>query len=167
MNRFIKQLVFAVLTLVWAGTAAQEKGSSTPNQMPKKVTDALTAKFSMAEVDKWTKEEEGGSLVYDIEFKQDGLKFEADIFGDGTIHNWEKAITTKDLPAAVTKTVEKKYPKAVIKEIMAVTAVNKGKEEIEGYEIVLEKSKNEEVEVTVAPDGTILEDPGDEKKSRP
>jgi hypothetical protein len=50
-----------------------------------------------------------------------------------------------------------------MKEIMQITAVKAGKDELEGYEIVLKTRDKKEVEVTVAPDGTMLEDSGDLK----
>lgn len=130
-------------------------------EIPKAVMDALKAKFPKAKIDKWTREQEGGVVLFDIEFKQDGRKFEADIKEDGAIHNWEKAIAARDLPGAVKKAIVKKYPKARMKEIMKITAVKDGKDELEGYEIVLETADRKEVEVTVAADGKILEDSGD------
>ncbi|MGB2805298.1 MAG: PepSY-like domain-containing protein [Candidatus Zixiibacteriota bacterium] len=133
------------------------------NEIPKVVMDALKARFPDAEIHEWTKEKEGDIVVYDIEFKQQDRKFEADIKEDGAIHNWEKEIPAEDLPEAAMKAVETKYPKATIQEIMEITAVNDGKEALEGYEVVLETADQKEVEVTVAPDGGILEDSGEEE----
>lgn len=133
------------------------------DKIPKVVMDALNAKFPKAEIHKWVEEKEGDIVVYDIEFKREGRKFEVDIKEDGTIHNWEKEIADKDLPEAVKKAVETKYPKSTIKEIMEITAVNNGKDALEGYEIVLETADKKDVEVTVAPDGIILEDSGETK----
>lgn len=133
------------------------------DKIPKIVMDALKARFPKAEIQKWTKEKEGDKVVYDIEFKQGVQKFEADIFESGTIHNWEKEIAAKDLPNAVKQTVDKKYPKATLKEIMEITEVKDRKESLEGYEIVLETTDKQEVEITVAPDGKVLEEPGKKK----
>jgi hypothetical protein len=133
------------------------------DKIPKVVMDALKGKFPKAEIHKWTKEKEGEIIVWDIEFKQEGRKFEADIKEDGTIYNWEKAIEAKDLPEAAKKAVQTKYPRSTIKEIMEITAVNDGKDALEGYEIVLETADKKEVEVTVAPEGKILEDSGEKK----
>jgi uncharacterized membrane protein YkoI len=163
MRRIIGSVgLVAVLGLFPAApvAVAQEK----KDEIPKAVMDALKAKFPKPEITKWTKEKEGDKVVYDIEFTQDGRKCEADIFEDGTIHNFEKAIAAKDLPKPVTEAVEKKYPKATMKEIMEITEVKDKKEMLEGYEIVLETADKKEVEVTVAPDGKILEDSTDEKK---
>src|SRR5262249_22500163 len=140
--------------------------NSDEKEIPKKVMDALKAKFPKAEITKWTKEKEGNDVVYDIEFKQEGRKFEADIKEDGTILNWEKEIAAKDLPEAVKKAVDKKYPNAKLKEIMEVTEVKGKEEKLEGYEIVLETADKKEVEVMVAPDGKILEDSGEKKEEK-
>ena len=125
--------------------------------------DCLKTRFPKAQIDKWTKETEGGTVVFDIEFRQDGRKFEADIKEDGTIQNWEEAISPEDLPSAVAEAVEKKYPKASMKEIMAITRVTTAKETLEGYEIVLRTADTKDVELTVSPDGRILEDTGNKK----
>ncbi|NWG13679.1 MAG: PepSY-like domain-containing protein [Acidobacteria bacterium] len=130
------------------------------DRIPKRVMDSLKARFPQAEIRKWTREEEGGTVLYDIEFRQEGRKCEADIKEDGTIHNWEKEIAARDLPDVVRRTVERKYPKGVFTEIMAITAVTSGKETLEGYEIVVKTPDKGETEVTVAPDGKILEESG-------
>jgi hypothetical protein len=131
-------------------------------KIPQVVIGTLKAKFPDAEIHKWTKEKEGDIVVYDIEFKQQEQKFEADIKEDGTIHNWEKAIALMDLPEAVKKAAEEKYPNSTYKEIMQITAVKDGQDVLEGYEIVFETAEKKGVEVTVAPNGEILEDSGEE-----
>jgi uncharacterized membrane protein len=126
-----------------------------PVEIPQVVMDTLKAKFREAEIDTWTREEEGDIVVYDIEFTQQEQKFEADIKEDGSIHNWEKAIAAEDLPEAVRLAAD-------LKEIMMITAVVDGQDALEGYEIVLQTADDREVEITVAPDGTVLEDSGKE-----
>jgi uncharacterized membrane protein YkoI len=133
------------------------------DEIPQVVMDALKAKFPRAEIHKWSQEQEGDIIVYDFEFKQDGQNFEADIKEDGTIHNWEKAIEATDLPEAVMKSVKGKYPEATLQEIMEITAVTDGMDALEGYEIVLKTADMKDVEVTIAPDGEILEDSGEMK----
>jgi hypothetical protein len=132
-------------------------------QLPANVMSALTARFPRAKIEKWTREKEEGKAVYDIEFTQAGKKFEADILADGAIHNWEQQVAASDLPAAVAQTVARQFPHAGMKEIMAVTAVTNGNERLEGYEIVVQRSRKRDVEMTVAPDGKVLEGPGKEK----
>ena len=170
ISRRLKWPVEGLFTVVLAGlflamppASAQDKGKPDVDKIPKKVMDALKAKFPNPEIQKWTKEKEGDIVLYDIEFKQGGRKFEADIKEDGTIHNWEKEIPVKDLPAAVRKAVDTRYRNAVLKEVMAITAVKDGKDALEGYEIVLETADKKGVEVTVAPNGRVLEDSGEKK----
>ncbi|MDH4270495.1 MAG: hypothetical protein OEW18_00815 [Candidatus Aminicenantes bacterium] len=129
-------------------------------EIPQVVMDALKAKFPEAEIQKWAEEKEGDIVLYDIEFKLQDQNFEADIKEDGSIYNWERAIAAEDLPDAVRQAAEKMYPNAVLKEIMMITAVVDGQDTLEGYEIVLQTADDKEVEITVAPDGTILEDSG-------
>lgn len=174
ITRFWRGLVAGLCAAVLTGlflaqpaVCAQEQNKLNLDQIPKKVMDALKAKFPLAEIDKWTKEKEGGIVIYDFEFKQKGRKFEADIKEDGTIYNWEKAIAAQDLPEAVLKAVEARYPKSSLKEIMQITVVNDGKEALEGYEVVLETAAKEDVEVTVAPDGKFLEDSGEKRGGGP
>ena len=133
------------------------------DEIPQAVMKTLKAKFPDTKIHKWTKEKEGDVVIYDIEFKQQDRKFEADIKEDGTIHNWEKEIAAVDLPEAVKKAVEEKYPNSNLKEIMKITAVVDGQDVLDGYEVVLETADKKGVEVTVAPDGRIVEDSGEEK----
>lgn len=154
----------AVLGLVLVATIAPAQEKIDPDKIPKKVLDALKTKFPKAEILKCTKEKEGGNIIYDLECKQEGRKCEADIKEDGTILNYEKEIGAKDLPEAVTKAVDKKYPNATLKEVMEITEVKEDKEKLEGYEITLVTADKKNVEVTVAPDGKILEEDTGEKK---
>lgn len=146
-------IVLAGLCLLSA-PAAQAQGA---DKIPPRVMEALKAKFPTVEIHTWTREREGDIVVYDIEFSHEGLKFEADVKEDGTIHNWERQVSVSALPGAARKAVETMYPKADLKQIMAITAVNNGQETLEGYEIVLETVGKKEVEVTFAPDGKFRE----------
>jgi hypothetical protein len=157
-------LVGGLFTGVLAGLALTPPvaRAQSQEQIPAKVMDALKARFPKPEIHKWTREKEGDVVLYDIEFQQEGRKFEADIREDGVIDNWERQIAAADLPEAVTKAVQTKYPKSTMKEIMAVTAVKNGQDVLEGYEVVLQTAEKKDVEVTVAPDGKILEEGGGE-----
>jgi len=170
ISRCLKWSVCGLFTVALAGyflampaAGAQAKDKPDLSQIPKAVMDGLLAKFPKAEIHRWTQEKEGDIVIYDFEFKQKGKKFEADVKEDGSIFNWERAIKAKALPEAVKKAVEMKYPKSELEEVMEITAVQDGKDALEGYEIVLETADEKDVEVTVAPDGNILEDSGEMK----
>lgn len=136
------------------------------DKIPKPVMDTLKAKFPKAKIDKWSQEKEDGKVVYDIEFKVDGKKMEADIAVDGTLLNYEKEINVKDLPRAVVEAVEKKYPHNTIKQVMEVTEIKDKKEVHGGFEIDLVTRDKKNVELTVAKDGKILEDSTEKKEEK-
>jgi hypothetical protein len=153
--------------LVFAATASRAGDEAKDlDKIPKAVMDALKTKFPKAKIDKWSKETENGKVVYDIEFKVEGRKTEADIGEDGTIQNFEKEFDAKDLPKAVTAAVENKYPKAKMKEVMEITDIKDKKEVHGGFEIVLETADKKNVEVTIAKDGKINEDSGEKKEKK-
>jgi hypothetical protein len=151
---------FALFVFPGTGkTRAQEEAVSV-DKIPKAVMDALLAKFPKAKIDKCVKEKEGGDVIYDIEFKQEGRNCEADIKENGTYINYEKAIQANALPRAVRGAIEKRYPKSTMKEIMEETEVNGKSEKLSAYEVVLTTADKKDVEVRVSPDGKILEDTG-------
>src|SRR5262245_52725839 len=104
----VSAVLVATVFVLPAGVARAADEPKDLNKIPKAVMDALKAKFPRAKIDKWSKENEKGKVIYDIEFKQDGRKAEADIAEDGTIQNFEQEFDAKDLPKAVTEAVEKK-----------------------------------------------------------
>jgi len=154
-----------VLLFAFAGAStliAQEK-AITQDQIPKVVMDALLAKFPKASIDKCTKAREFFTIVYDIEFNQEGRKFEADIKENGTYINYEKSIEAAALPKAVSDAIVKKYPNSVMKEIMEETEVKGKTEKLSGYEVLLKLADGREAEVKVSPAGKVLEDTGPRK----
>jgi len=144
----------AALMVVSFLSAADEKVPL--DKVPKKVTDAVKARFPGAEITSVEKETENGKVVYDIELKQKGTKYEMDILEDGTVVEIEKEIAVKDLPEAVTKALEAKYPKATIKEAMEMTKVNGKEEKLYGYELEIVTADKKKLELEIAPDGKIL-----------
>lgn len=159
--------VLAITTFLVAAVARGQDSGGQPKdlgQIPPAVIDALKAKFPKADIDKWTREKEGEEVIYDLEFRVDGTKYEADITEAGRIDNWEKQVSPEMLPEAVRQAVEQRHPKATIREVMQMTTVKAGTDVPEGFEIVLETAEKKTVELSVAPDGKILEDTPDEPK---
>jgi hypothetical protein len=76
------------------------------------------------------------------------------------ITTFERQIDAKDLPAAVIKTLEAKYPKATYKMVEEVYKVKDKKETMEYYEVAVVTADKKKVEVLVAPDGKIVK-PGE------
>lgn len=150
-------MVFAFL-LTTQAIAEETTVAPAEKDLPEAVMTSLKAKFPKAEITKWTQEEEDSVVIYDIEFTQESQKFEADIGLDGSIHNWERAITTKDLPPAVWTSAQTKYTDCAAIEIMEVIEVKDGKDVLFGFELLLEVGDGKMVELTFDPKGKILEE---------
>jgi len=160
----LKELAILTLTaFIWETSPALQPVHADPHDPPEKVRTSLEAKFPGAVIGKWTKEHEGGIEVFDIEFTKGGRHYEADITGNGVIQNWEQAVGPDDLPKAARSAVEKLYPGCALVEIMQTMAVKDGKDLPEGFEVSLKTRDKKKAEVTVSPDGKILEDSGAKK----
>jgi hypothetical protein len=149
---WLSGIAVAGLVLLPSIARADEKKIEA-DKLPRKVKVAIKERFPGCEITSAEKETEDGKVVYDIELKHKGRKYEMDIHEDGTIIEIEKEVDAKDLPEAVKKALEEKYPKSTIKEIMEVNKV-KGKEETpDHYEILITTADNKKLEVTVGLDG--------------
>lgn len=158
----------AILALVLMATTALSQAKVekiTRDMIPKKVLDAVKSKFPSPEFHTMTKETVDGKVFYDLEFKYKGRKCEMDVSEDGTIVNVEREIAVKDLPKAVAKALEQKYPKAKFKDVMEAKEV-KGRDEVpEGYEVMVEAG-GRTFEVSVSPDGKKITEAADENKEK-
>ena len=165
MRKFMAGFLgLAMATLLTAAIVRASEEKVPLNKIPKAVMDALKGKFPNAKIDKCAKEKEGDDTVYDIEFKVAGHKYEADIKENGDFVNYEKEIAAKDLPKAVKKAIDKKYPKATLKEVMEETEVKGKDEKLSAYEVVLVTADKKSLELRLSPDGKILEDSSEKKK---
>ena len=161
MSKFLVLTQAAALCFIVGSSASQaQEEAVSPDKIPQVVLDALKSKFPQAKIDKCTKAKEGDDIIYDIEFKQEARKCEADIKENGTYINYEKAIEAAALPKAVRDALEKRYPKATLTEIMEETEVTGKDEKLSAYEVVLVTADKKDVEVRLSPDGKILEDTG-------
>jgi hypothetical protein len=145
-------MLFAMTAFV--APAAEEKIEL--SKLPKAVADAINARFPGATLTSAEKEPAGEQVVYDIELKHEGRKFEMDIKEDGAILEIEKEVAAKDLPESVSKSLEAKYPKLVIKEIMEVYKVTDKKEKLDHYEVVIDTADKQHMEVTASLDGKSI-----------
>lgn len=138
--------------------AAEAAPAAQPDTIPRAVANALDTRFPGAAIDRWYREEENGEFIYDCEFRQDGRKREADVMADGTILNWEEAVSAADVPDDVLDVAKSRYPGAMISAIMRVTEVRDGEDVLRGFEVGLETADGKFAEMTIAPDGTPLEE---------
>jgi uncharacterized membrane protein YkoI len=158
-----KRMSLGVLFLVvTAVRSAEEKISA--DKLPAKVAEAVKARFPGAEFTSITKETTDGKVVYDIELKHKGRKYEMDIQEDGTVLEVEKEVDLKDVPDAIKKAVEAKFPKSTIKEVMEVNLVKDKVEKPDHYEVVLETADKKTIEITVSLDGKKVNQEEEKKK---
>ncbi|HEV2971212.1 MAG TPA: PepSY-like domain-containing protein [Pirellulales bacterium] len=128
------------------------------DKVPEKIIAAVKDRFPNPELTSVEKEIENGISVFDVELKQKGRKYEAEIKEDGTIVEIEKETAAKDFPAACSDAIKAKYPKAKIEEIMEVNKVEGKKETPIHYECVLGEPGKKSFEVVVALDGKTVEE---------
>ncbi len=151
----------AGLVAVAAGVRADEKADKIePGKLPQKIKDAINARFPGAEITSAEKEKSGDKVIFDIELKHKGRKYEMDIQEDGTILEIEKEVAAKDVPAAIRKAIEDKYPKAKIIEVMEVNKVTGKDEKPIHYEVTFE-SNGKKQEVIVSLDGKSIKTEGE------
>lgn len=96
-----------------------------------------------------TKETEGGAAVYEVEYKVEGVSHEAEVAASGEVVETERTIDAAELPEAVRKAVEAKYPGAKLRETNAV--------QLSFYEIEVETEKGVR-EIKLLATGAKLED---------
>jgi uncharacterized membrane protein YkoI len=162
----LSSMALALLVATAPAALAEDKAEKiAPDKLPQKIKDAIKGRFPGAQVTSAEKEKENGEIVFDIELKHEGRKYEMDIKEDGTIAEIEKEVASKDVPEAITGAVKKKYPTATIKEVMEVNKVTGKEEKPIHYEVTIDmdgKSK----EIVVSLDGKTVKDEGEEKKDK-
>jgi uncharacterized membrane protein YkoI len=159
-------VVVAMLVLATAARADDKAQKIAPDKLPQKIKNAINGRFPGAEVTSAEKEVENNQVVYDIELKHKGRKYEMDIKEDGTILEIEKEVATKDVPAALPKAVQARFPKATIKEVMEVNKVEGKKETPQHYEVTIETADKKKMEVIVSLDGKSVKTEAELKKEK-
>jgi uncharacterized membrane protein YkoI len=150
-------VVVGLVVLMSLAQAADKKEEKiTADKVPQKVMDAVKARFARPEFVSITKETDNGKVVYDLEFKFEGRKYEMDVEENGTVLEVEKEVFLKDVPKAVLKVIEEKYPKSTVKEVMEVNLVKDNKEKPDHYEVTIETADKKTIEIEVSLDGKIL-----------
>jgi len=158
-----KQLRLAVvaLALALAISAVAADKEKEHEDVPQHVTLADFPARARAAVEKWlaggtiqkiTKEDEDGKIIYDVEATVKGKHAEADIAADGTVLTTEESVAYDSLPKAVRDAAEKYFGSA--KDLNASKEIEKGKAsyEVEG------KKDNKKVTLNLNNTGKILEE---------
>lgn len=158
--------VVAISGMTFVSPVGAEEEKVALDKLPKAVTDAVKKMFPKAELIGATKEEEDKEIEYEVTVKDGGKKIDITVDDKGKIEELEKEVDLKDLPKAVTESLEKNHPKAVRKSAEAVYEIEDGKEELEYYEVQVETADKKKIEVKIKADGKIVTDKEDEKEDK-
>ena len=125
------------------------------DKLPKAVSEAVQKRFPKLELKEASKEKDGNKVLFEVSLKKDGKNIDVTVTEAGTITLIEQEIEFKDMPQAVKKTFEEKYPNAKYEIVETVTKVADGKESLEYYEAKLVAADKKKWEVEVLPDGKL------------
>jgi uncharacterized membrane protein YkoI len=156
MLNFVYGLSACVLALCVTVTTSADEEKVALDKLPKAVLDTVKARFPKAELLGAAKEKEDGKILYEVAIKDQGAKIDVILTAEGAITLFEKEIAAKDLPKAVTKALEEKYPKAAYKKIEEVTKVENKSEKLAYYEVLLVTPAKKRGEVQVDASGKIV-----------
>jgi len=154
-------LIPALLGLAALSTCANaaEEKKITVQQVPKPVLEAFHKAYPQALDVKYEVEKDAGKTVYEVEFKEQGIKREATYAAEGTLLETEEDIKPDTLPAAITEALKKSHPQATVEE---AEKVMKPDGSVSGYEVEIKDGKKE-FEIRLDATGKIFKT-GTEKK---
>jgi len=152
MRAAVQALAVAGVLVLAAG--ADEEKKIPLDQVPKKVLDAVKAKYPGATLRGATKGVEDKEVYYTIALKHKDDDYEVTLTPEGEITEVAREIDVKDLPAAVSAAVAKKFPGATIQEADEVREPGeKGKLT---YYVELTTADKKRLEVTFDPGGQVV-----------
>jgi DNA-binding beta-propeller fold protein YncE len=157
MKTLVLVLAVAIAALALAvpgparGQEGQEKALKSKTDLPAAILDAFKTAYPKAVIKGLSKETEKGVTYYEVE-SVDGLMNRDLLYtADGKVVEIEESVAPGALPAPVKQAVAKAYPGAKI-----VKAEEMTKDGQKLYELQV-KTKDKTSEVTVGPDGKIVD----------
>jgi biopolymer transport protein ExbD len=134
--------------------------------LPRAVAQALKKKYTKGTIKAAEETVKGDKATYavlletDVTIDKEKQKVQVQLTADGKITATQQLIAAKDLPRAVTESLEKKYPKAALVRVNEAT-----KEEKTTYIVILE-STEKKIMAVLDSEGKILKDVSQDKKSK-
>jgi uncharacterized membrane protein YkoI len=165
--------VVGILGLLGLGSGAwAQEVELKLDQVPKAVLDSAKAKFPGARHREAARETEEGKTVYEIAMTHEGHRMDVTFQEDGTLVLVETEVPEAELPAAVLKAAQDKYPGAKIKLAESVKKGPKVKKDVDYYELHLTTADKKSAELEVDSRGKILksatrsQEEGEEKEGQ-
>lgn len=147
--------------LVLAAFAQADEETVALDDVPAVVLDAVAARFKDATFIESNRETEDGAPVYEVAIDLGGQHVDVTLTPEGEIVLIETEIPAKDLTKAAAKSLAAKYPKATYKIVEEIVRVEKEKETLAFYEVLLVTADNRLIEAQVTAAGKIV---NEEKK---
>ena len=150
--------VAGFLALLGLASGPRAQGEKIPlDRVPKAVMNSAKAKFPGAEIKAATEEkEEGKPSVFALEMKHHRHDVGLTFVGDGTVVHVTTAVPAKELPKAVLRAVEHRYPGASLR---GADSVKKGPEvkKADYYQFYLLTASETPALLKVDAEGKVLE----------
>jgi uncharacterized membrane protein YkoI len=124
-----------------------------PSDLPPVVTAAIKAKFPQAEIKSAEKGEEDGKPIIEATIINDKHSIDVTLSPKGEILSMEKTLKMNELPKAMKKSLNAKYPHSTVKLIEEVSEHDK----ITGYEGTIITSDKKSIEVNFDSKGKLIE----------
>jgi hypothetical protein len=116
----------------WIGDKAENRSL---DRVPKPALNAIKARFPGADLRTafGIVKEAGKPEAFEVNFYHNGVFMSVIVTVDGTITQIEKGIAAEDVPVAVRKAIEAKYPRATWKDIKEATKIEGNMETVDFY----------------------------------
>jgi len=124
-------------------------------QTPEAVQTTIEAELENATIDNIQQQDEGGAVIYEVDAEVDGYDIEITIAEDGTVLRKEEDIDPTSLPEAVTTRITETVGDIEVRRATKVTD-----EEQVTYQIRATSAEGERISLTIAEDGTLIENGG-------
>ena len=148
-------VVLGVVSLGLVVQAGEEKVAL--KDVPRVVLDTFQAKFPHAEIKQIEKELDADKeVVYEFGITNAGHNIDVSIEADGELASIETEIAATDIPAAVKKGLDAKYPNATIKKAETVSTFDDDKEK-KTIEVIMTVG-GKDLEVVLSLDGKIVKE---------
>ena len=155
-------MLFALEILAATGRAPK---AATDEKLPPAVKKTFDSAFPKAEIHKIDVEEEGGVMVYDVEFKDGALEKETDIAADGTMLEVTVVIDAKAVPSVAMKPIQVAAVGATMTRVEEIKITHETKDGkvvklpkmVTHYAVELKKG-DQTAEIVVDSDGKVLEE---------
>ncbi len=147
----LSSVAIALVTAVAMGEEAKDVKFDL-SDAPPAVQSAIKKAVGTGTLEEVEKETEGGKTVFDAAFKVGAVEHSVKVSEAGAVLEEETSVDAKDLPAAVTKAIEGKYPTGKIEDASLIEADGK-----RSFEVDVEVGKDDH-EIKIDATGKIIED---------